>query len=585
MIRLEITDTTTGELFVPHLRNDLAFEMLRENPLFTLRGDYTYDIDISLRDPHNRAIYQHIDRLTATSRPQNRRARLICDGRVVCDGTEVILKLEGDTLKVQILAGNSEMNYLTADDNLRIREMDFGTIPKPTTAKAQEVANKCYPDADYVFPVIYKNDEWGLNNDISHSDGDTPVYPEDATLWPQPFVLYYVEKFITLLGFSVGRNALLQDNRWKRLVLISGYETLEYAKMLPDWSASEFLENIEQFFNCILVVNHLTKVVDIYNLQNWYARQTAIELEDAIIEDEFEREYDNASSVFRNNYRNVSYVLPGGDYWKYAHLNEEVEKHCQHISARPQEAAQIGDVTWKVFTDPDYGFQFIRLREETEGGYRVYSKMVNQFAPYITDSGADNTEMKIVPAEIHLDYIQIYAPGDNPAFPNYGYSLSARPQYYEQADSTDFQAAVINGINDNAGSVMQVAFYAGMLGVRVPSLGGTAYFTDYKRPMCFAQRYYLEFGFMTLTEEEVPGFSTMTMELNGEYGQAASDFSQKDYVDTNQQHTIRFRTAAMLDPTLQYLIHGRLFVCQQLKYRFADGRQYPIVEGVFYPYI
>lgn len=585
MIRLEITDPDTAAILVPHLSADLSFDMVRENPLFNRRGDYTYDIDISLRDPHNRAIYQHIDRLTATSRPQNRRARLLCDGHVIADGTEVILKKEGDILKVQILAGNSEMNYLTADENLRIREMDFGTIPTPTATKAQEVANKYYPDTDYVFPIIYKNEEYGFNNAVSYSDGDKPVYPESPTLWPQPYLLYYIEKFVTLLGYTMGQNALLRDARWRRLVLISGYETLEYAKMLPDWSAADFLQNIEQFFNCIFVVNPLNKVVDIYNLQDWYSRQTALQIEDGDIVDEFERTYDCNNAIFFNNYLNVSYQLPDGEYWKYTSLNKEVEKHCTYVTARPQEAASMSDVNWKIFTDPDYGYQFIRLRDEKEGSSTSYSKMVNQFAPSIREVGANNTELKIIPAEIHLDYVSIYRPEDHPEFPNYGYMLSARPQYYEKNDNSDFQKALLNGIQDNAGSVIQVAFYAGMIGVRVPSMGGTASFTQYRRPMCFAQHYYLEFGFMTLTEEEVPGFGTMTMELSGEHGRATSDYEQSDFVDTEQQHTIRFRAPSILDPARQFLIHGRLFVCQQLKYTYQDSHQHPIVEGVFFPYL
>ena len=118
MIRLEITDPTTAEILVPHLSASFSFEMVRENPLFNRRGDYTYDIDISMRDPYNRAIYKHVNRLTATSKPLNRRARLLADGHVIADGTEVILRLEADTLKIQIVAGNSELNYLTADDNI-----------------------------------------------------------------------------------------------------------------------------------------------------------------------------------------------------------------------------------------------------------------------------------------------------------------------------------------------------------------------------------------------------------------------------------------------------------------------------------
>ena len=280
MIRLEITDPETGLIYVPHLPAELSFEMLRENPLFDRRGDYTYDIDINLRDPHNRAIYQHIDRLTSIRKPKLRAARLITDGRVICDGTEVILKKDGDLLKVQIVAGNSEMNYLTAAENLYIREMDFGSIPTPTIETVQQVMDKCYPAANYAFPTIYKgsdtefDEDSQLNpkifdNDYYYRLGEMH-YSSGSELWPQPYLLYYVEKFIELLGYKIRRNSLRNIERWKRLMLISGYKTLNYAKMLPNWTAAEFLEEIEKFFNVIIVVDQITKNADIINLTEWY---------------------------------------------------------------------------------------------------------------------------------------------------------------------------------------------------------------------------------------------------------------------------------------------------------------------------
>ena len=139
---------------VPHLPSTLGFELIRENPFFARRGDYTYDIDISLRDPHNRAIYDHIDRLTRAGRPQNRRARLYCDGHVICDGTEVILKKEGDNVKIQILAGNSELNILTADENLRIRDMDFGSFTEPRDR--QTYLGQIYPDVRIAYPLCVR---------------------------------------------------------------------------------------------------------------------------------------------------------------------------------------------------------------------------------------------------------------------------------------------------------------------------------------------------------------------------------------------------------------------------------------------
>ena len=581
MIRLEIYPEGATTPLVPNLPAELSFELIRENPLFKRRGDYTYDIDISLKDPHNRAIYEHIDRLNIGAHPKGRKAKLMCSGRTICEGTEVILKKEEDSVKIQILAGDSELNFLTADENLRIREMDFGTIPTPTVQKAQEVAKQFFPQTNYVFPVIYKNDTSGFDNEVSAVIDDKPYY-DDTELWPQPFLLYYVEKFVELLGYTMGHNALRSYPKWCRLVLISGYHTLEYAKMLPNWSASEFISHIEQFFNCVFVVNHITKEVDIRELRNWYSSREPVNIETDNVTGKFIREYDAENEDFQNNYRNVSYALPSGEYWKYASLDEEVQRHCEQLTMRPTEAAALGDVNWKIFTDPDYGFQFVRHREQTDGSSSAYSRMVNQFAPYVSDESADSTELKIIPSEIHLQYVMINQ--DDPIFPHYGYFLCARPQFYEQQDSSDFKNAILNSIQDNAGDVMQVAFYAGMIGVRVPYGDGTYYWVGMKFPMCFAQRYYLEGGLMQITEQEVSGANTMTLELNGPHGRAINDYGSALYADTTQKHTIQFKSVDVLNPNELYIIGGRRFICQQLKYTYTHGKQHPVAEGIFYPY-
>ena len=570
MIRLEITDPATGTVYVPHLPADLSFEMLRENPLFNRRGDYTYDIDISLRDPHNRAIYQHIDRLTASSRPQNRRARLLCDGHVVADGTEVILKKEGERVKIQIVAGNSEMNYLIADENLRIREMDFGKIPKPSINTVERVMNLSYPDANYAFPTIYKGTDTSYDEDSSLNPGifDNEYYygngemhySDSSELWPQPYLLYYVEKFIRILGYTIRRNDL-RNTKWCRLMLISGYKTLEYAKMLPDWTAAEFLEEMEKFFNIIIVVDQITKTADIINLTQWYNETAPVEIDDANICDEFEADYEPSENQFHNNYVNIAYKLPSGKYWKFASIDKDIMRRCEVITATTHQAAQMEDVSWKIFYEPGHDFYFIRYKE----GGSNYTILVNMFAPYIENEEVGTTTFRIIPAEIYFSEVT--------AWGNYLSEMNAAmPQFYEnEVDSEEFTFydAIEQGIKDVAGDVIQVAFYAGMLGNSV-----------YRRPFQFTIPKAFHLGLIEVTEQILPGASSMTLEPRKRYAQ---DF-KNSYRVGKEAYTASFRAAAILDPMRQFLIHNRLFVCQQLKYTYKDGHQHPIVEGVFYPY-
>ena len=596
MIRLEITDPATGTVFVPHLPASLSFEMLRENPFFNRRGDYTYDIDISLRDPHNRAIYNHINRLTATSRPQNRRARLLCDGHVIADGTEVILKLEGDMLKVQIVAGNSELNYLTADENLRIREMDFGTIPTPTNAMARQTALKVFPDADYVFPQTIVDlaevsqahtfdDQEEYENwqkrvylnlcDIS-TGGNDVVYWEGTTLKPMPFVLYVVERFIQQLGYTVGSNELRNDERWCKLIIIHGYDTLEIARMLPDWTAAEFLSQIETFFNCIITVNPITRVVDIKSCQTFLTGTQTTEIRQEDIVDDFERDYESDEVGFIHNYERLEYQLPGGEYWKRACLDKTVEQMCQKIEATlaQVDAMPIEDCQWKIFHNSSPDMEFVRIDERcpgTEEWADIYIRyIVNQFKPH-GSTGETNT-LKIIPVRTEVSF--------GPA------RICPVTELIEKKEDTAFKEAIGSSISETTLDNIQVCFYHfGTHGFGYNN-DRTLYATQHTHPLCVTARDYVEnVKGMFVHLPTYTGKENMTLELNGEHGLYNTHFRPLRAVNIEEGSKIRFRGRFGYDIVSPFLILGRLFICQQLKYTYADGHQHPIVEGTFYPYL
>lgn len=77
----------------------------------------------------------------------------------------------------------------------------------------------------------------------------------------------------------------------------------------------------------------------------------------------------------------------------------------------------------------------------------------------------------------------------------------------------------------------------------------------------------------------------MTLELNGQQGLYNTHFRPEQAIDIQEACTIKFRARGGYDLKLPFLIRGRLFVCQQLKYTYADSHQHPIVEGTFYPYL
>lgn len=109
------------------LPSDLVLDFYSQNPFFTKNGDYTFDMDIDLAHPNNRLIYQSINRLDVTKRPTNRSAVLMCGPMEIIRGTEVILSIEDNIAKIQIVGGNSELNYLSGGEQT-LRQLDLGNV-------------------------------------------------------------------------------------------------------------------------------------------------------------------------------------------------------------------------------------------------------------------------------------------------------------------------------------------------------------------------------------------------------------------------------------------------------------------------
>lgn len=594
MIRLELYQEGIDEPLVPNLSPDFSMEIIRENPLFALRGDYTYEIEISLRDSHNKKIYNHIERLNSNEYPKNRKARIIYAGRVLCEGPEIILEKDGESVKIQILSSNSELNYIVADKNLRIREMDFGEIGEIDAETASSVAGSIYPEANFAFPMIYTDTERDRYRNIpSNSNLNTIVYDSSTQLMPCPYLLYYVERFVTLLGYRLIRNDLRDNNKWLRLIIIHGYEnTNKYSKLLPDWSAQEFIEEIEKFFNCSILIDSINRTAMIVDT-NLHAQYTEnIEIKRDEICDTFDVVKDKDDVVFLHDYRSIGYKLGESEFFKYAKINEETKKKCIYEKASPEQVLASNETDWKIFESTIDDFEFIKL-VQTYNGYNGMRR-VEQFKDYEAIEG-NKTELRISPAETMLG-------GPSLGWGQGGQQLwsIAYARIKKNAEDADFRQYILdNAEKDETVEIMTVGFY-GMIYGRLYYNNNTPYFNKgvVKRPSCFNYHYYpfvnnddpdtgdtipAYVKIYNIDDSDFAGASRMTLELCGSGGRAETDYNSSIY-ETNNEYRIKIKSK-WVDPTSLYNINGRVFVCRQIKYKFSNGTMEPMMEGIFYPRI
>lgn len=569
------------------LPEDARLELWRENPLFEHKGNYTYDFDIDLRIAQNRKIYGHIDRVNVDARHTQRAARIEIDGRCVCNGTEILLEKNEDRIKIQVVSGLSEVNYLIGNET-RIRSLDFGqvSVESPAAAKTQGLATAdlFYPAVNHVWPPVLKNYvshiEFQKSNWLDLPRGTYEMhYADDTEMWPQPFLLYYVERLVALLGYTLTHNALRDISKWCRLLVTHNYRTYDYAKMLPDWTTQEFIENIEKFFNCVFVIDDIHKTCQIISGNTFYTSARTFHLGD--VTDAFDADFDTDENEMYISYGSVAYQAPSNKYRKYASIDKDVLDLCEIVEADYRDCrancASISQNEWKVFYDPNRQLYFVR-DTSIDGGFRE----VQQCAPAGDSDDGTSVSIGIIPCEIH-SILYNWEALDGWI---YGYRAYPCPSVVASEDVTkSFHESIQNGISDNALSYMEVAFYAGVYGLFWPSTNDD-FTLEQAFPQCFCNHYMLEDGEYCLKfkESNLPGADSMNLRLWGQNGRVRLDFDNNYVVDTTRVYTFRFITRQMLDPAMKFIIRNRAFCCRKLKYTIKNGHLSDQVEGEFYPF-
>ena len=103
-------------------------KFVRENTYFTKTGTYTYDITLPALCSENIAIFGHIyrkDQRKATNTTFD--ARLHVDNMDILNGTATIINVTETSIKVQLMGGNSELNFYSKNENRFIDELPLGT--------------------------------------------------------------------------------------------------------------------------------------------------------------------------------------------------------------------------------------------------------------------------------------------------------------------------------------------------------------------------------------------------------------------------------------------------------------------------
>lgn len=310
------------ELFIDNtpvtLPQGLDLKVKQQNPLVAKNGTFTLDLTLSLQERNNSILYKHIDRLQAAVSFNNRKALLISNGHIIINGTEAYISNTNEEVKIQLLSGNSELNYFIGADAY-ISSLDPGKETDLSNEHLNQVIQKIFPDTAFVTPTVKIGNSIYNDHPEIGFDGIVGKPYTFSNVAIQPFLLAMIEKVLIALGYTIEQNEAKNDNFLTRIFLLNSDKSGEYNKVLPGWKVKDFLEECEKLMNLRFVIDNANRSVKIlcassYNTIGTYTINNVL--------DAFERTtVDDNEKV---SYKNVCYDFPSATEYKFQCIDDDV---------------------------------------------------------------------------------------------------------------------------------------------------------------------------------------------------------------------------------------------------------------------
>jgi len=573
------------------LPDDYSFTETEENPEITTDGEYTLDITVSLLEAKNIIAFSFMNRQNKTDISKTADAKSIDNGKVR-SGTIIITNNTDIDVTFQFIAGNSELKYI-AKNELKIWFLDWGTETAIDFDRALKTTSLLgygnYPgyhgEADYMnnfvcTPVLVAGKVY---NEYTFNEGNLNI-PSTINgingLMMQPYLLYYINKLPSLLGYTLKHNVINDDPRAKVMYLLNSVDSLNYADALPDMTVTEFQQAIEEFFNVEFLVDSKDKSISIENQSSNLANKKTVNAE--LVLDPYKRDFSQDSKAVRLDFTRIKYDVADTTYFKYQQLSDDAIAKCKIIEFENFAALSTFIKVSGEFTDQLYIYRDKALKNDyffgtpTVNLYSIpmnsltqYVNLINKFSPY-GDVIDRVLELKIVPAEVTVEKrtVKWYTTTGAENTNEVAYQLPKCSNSYFIGDKQGFVDTVENGIKSvSRGNKLEVALYTGKIKM-LNTAWTMAGKVDLIYPFSHVD-FYSEFGaygtsavrfsdFETWKNTYFTPVATETMRLNG-IGGVVADYQQKVIIDTTKEYNFTLVDGPDINA-------NNLFMINNLKY-------------------
>ncbi|SFC44006.1 hypothetical protein SAMN04488493_10743 [Xylanibacter ruminicola] len=547
------------------LPQNFTVTVKRENSFFTKNGEYTYDCTLRLDNPINRTLYGFLQRLNKTDQLDTKRtAVLIADGHVYARGTEIITRWTQESVTIQIVSGESELNYFIGQDQ-KIEELDLGEIETTVTLISP---TDSFPDVEFCLPTIRSQSGYVYNRYVrghvmaGRRTGNTIIPGSD--LRPQPYLCALLRRLMEALGYTVTENHL-ENTQFKNLFLVNTIFTTEYAKMLPGWTVKDFLTEVERLTGVVFITDNLNKTCAILLKTQFYANARQFTVRNVV--DAYEAEsQDDDSREAEFTTSDVSYDMPDGYWSKIVQLPEG------YLEAADIEEFDFVNIDTaisdfkKVYKDRVTGRYYIKVSREYEVQQQnttatdTFRIELNQYGNLDREDTDSTLELKIVPAPmawLGMVGCEVVDIGTSDGYKSYG-EESAQTEESTESEGAEGDIRSFEK-KESAAIDLYCAFHNGSV-------------LENNTPVAYTDAYHalIQALLYPMIVDAIlgPEGSLRLKDLNDSYYQGGYE------IDT--RHAITFETydPNVIDPRQVYVIRNRRYVVRDIEETITtEGRQ------------
>lgn len=474
------------------IKKGSSFEFISENRYFTGSDSYTLAIEFPLADcPQNLAIFGHINRKDIVSQQYLFDCEIFA-GKFYKLGSITITEISDKSVKCQFLEGRSVQNYDNTLDDIYINELALGSWPNAYSDSSVAEQFLIAETPTYTAVPWVNNSTGNIQNRVQYTGSVLNWSPDfvsssEKRVSFMPFLIFIFKKIFDVLGYTYDIQAW-NASRFKWLLVCNcvpgAWEKTAWAYILPRWSVTEFLEELEKLMNCQFEVDNVAKTVKMSFPSTASASQSTVEIKainefQATKTEEDESEYEENmgkryADVDSEIYTAMVSTIPREEQKKQNELgpglhfsNFPVDEGCDDISdVCERTCATIKKSQMFIYNTRgcyytwveghyyvpkgklcqyDYDNQDPMHPDRNIDSTQFYAQRVGEFAPVEPkEENGKSVELRIVPAiidETDYDFAIFLEPGEmkdeDDIFDNYDGSTTKGDIYLRKYDKAD----------------------------------------------------------------------------------------------------------------------------------------------------